>query len=88
MTTRRRPAPARPNPLRTMHRMREDIVDRTGRELPEHWQAENLALLAQELLLEAGRRRGRAYARGWLDVIEANLRGDLNAAADAVVRLP
>jgi hypothetical protein len=46
--------------------------------MPEHWQAENLALLAQELLLDAGRRRGRAYARRWLDVIEASLRGELS----------
>jgi hypothetical protein len=88
MITRRRLPPARPNPLRTMHRMRQEILDQNDREMPERLQAENLALLAQELLLEAGRRRGRAYARVWLDVIEAHLRSDLSAAADAMARLP
>ena len=70
-----------------INRMREEIVARIARDMPARLYAESLGVLAQELLMQAAHRRGRAYARGWLEVIEAHLRNDIDAAAHAMMRL-
>lgn len=79
--------PIADDPLQRMYRMRADILEQIGRDTPERLQAETLGLLAQELLTMAAHRNGLAYALGWLEVIAANLRHDIQAAARAMMRL-
>jgi hypothetical protein len=88
MTARRRkPTLPRSEPLDHIHRMRADILAQIARDIPPRLHAESLGVLAQELLMQAAHRSGDAYARGWLDVIEAHLRSDIPAAAAAMMRL-
>jgi hypothetical protein len=78
MTERRRKlAPSRPEPLDHINRMRADILAQIARDIPPRLHAESLGVLAQELLMQAAHQGGQAYARGWLDVIEAHLRSDI-----------
>jgi hypothetical protein len=84
---RRKLAPPPPEPLDHINRMREDILAQIARDLPPRLHAESLGVLAQDLLMQAAHRRGDAYARGWLEVIEAHLRCDIPAAAAAMMRL-
>jgi hypothetical protein len=79
--------PSRPEPLDHINRMREDILAQIARDFPPRLHAVSLGVLAQDLLMQAAQRNGRAYARGWLDVIEAHLRNDIDAAAAAMMRL-
>ena len=88
MTERRRKlAPSRPAPLDHINRMRADILAQIARDIPPRLHAEALGVLAQELLMQAAHRTSDAYARGWLDVIEAHWQSDIPAAAHAMMRL-
>jgi hypothetical protein len=78
---------AEDDPLRRIYQMRADILAQIGRDVPPRLHAEALGLLAQELLIAAAMQGGSAYARGWLDVINAHLRSDIPAAARAMMRL-
>jgi len=88
MTERRRKrAPRPPDPLDHINRMRGGILEQIARDIPPRLHAESLGILAQDLLMQAAQRSGPAYARGWLEVIEAHLRNDIPAAARAAMRL-
>jgi hypothetical protein len=88
LTARRRKlAPSRPEPLDHINRMREEIPAQIARDIPSRLYAESLGVLAQDLLMQAAQSRGRAYARGWLEVIEAHLRNNIDAAVAAMMRL-